>query len=200
MRKLPDVVAGEDRSGSTAVCALVTPDTIYLANCGDSRGLIISKESVAVATYDHKPVNPKEKERIQNAGGSVMIQRVNGSLAVSRALGDFEYKRVPNMGPFEQLISPEPEISQHPRAVEDEFILLACDGVWDVMSNEDVLQFVRYQLTVTADLERICEGVVDNCLNKVSTTTSTWRVWKVLRAFLGHWIDVLLFLGGFFMC
>ncbi|OQV20555.1 Protein phosphatase 1B [Hypsibius exemplaris] len=168
MRKLPDVVAGEDRSGSTAICALVCPETIYLANCGDSRGLIISKELVAVATYDHKPVNPKERERIQNAGGSVMIQRVNGSLAVSRALGDFEYKRVPNMGPFEQLISPEPEISEHPRHGQDEFILLACDGVWDVMSNEDVCQFVRYQLTVTDNLERICEGIVDNCLNKGS--------------------------------
>ncbi|GAV00235.1 hypothetical protein RvY_11117 [Ramazzottius varieornatus] len=168
MRKLPDVVTGEDRSGSTAICALVSPDTIYLANCGDSRGLVVSKEMVALATYDHKPINPLEKERIQNAGGSVMIQRVNGSLAVSRALGDFEYKRVPNMGPFQQLISPEPEISDFLRSSQDEFILLACDGVWDVMSNEDACTFVRYQLTVTDDLEAICESLVDNCLNKGS--------------------------------
>ena len=52
---------------------------------------------------DHKPSNEPEKERIQNAGGSVMIQRVNGSLAVSRALGDFEYKNVEGKGPTEQL-------------------------------------------------------------------------------------------------
>ena len=52
---------------------------------------------------DHKPSNELEKERIQNAGGSVMIQRVNGSLAVSRALGDFEYKNVDGKGPTEQL-------------------------------------------------------------------------------------------------
>ena len=59
---------------------------------------------------DHKPSNEPEKERIQNAGGSVMIQRVNGSLAVSRALGDFEYKNVEGKGPTEQLgeISPSP--------------------------------------------------------------------------------------------
>jgi serine/threonine protein phosphatase PrpC len=55
---------------------------------------------------DHKPSNPPERERIQNAGGSVMIQRVNGSLAVSRALGDFEYKNVDGKGPTEQLVSP----------------------------------------------------------------------------------------------
>ena len=47
---------------------------------------------ISVCTVDHKPANPPEMERIQNAGGSVLIQRVNGSLAVSRALGDFEYK------------------------------------------------------------------------------------------------------------
>ena len=59
---------------------------------------------------DHKPCNPREKERIQNAGGSVMIQRVNGSLAVSRALGDYDYKCVDGKGPTEQLVSPEPEV------------------------------------------------------------------------------------------
>jgi hypothetical protein len=58
---------------------------------------------------DHKPSNEPERERIQNAGGTVMIQRVNGSLAVSRALGDFEYKNVEGKGPTEQLVSPEPE-------------------------------------------------------------------------------------------
>ena len=61
---------------------------------------------------DHKPSNPPERERIQNAGGSVMIQRVNGSLAVSRALGDFEYKNVDGKGPTEQLVSPEPGMSR----------------------------------------------------------------------------------------
>ena len=56
-----------------------------------------------MSLQDHKSSNEPEKERIQNAGGSVMIQRVNGSLAVSRALGDFEYKNVEGKGPTEQL-------------------------------------------------------------------------------------------------
>ena len=88
MKTQPEVVSGEDRSGSTAICALICPDVIYLANCGDSRGLLVSNEAVSVATTDHKPVNTLEKERIQKAGGSVMIQSFNGSLAVSRALGN----------------------------------------------------------------------------------------------------------------
>ena len=100
-------------------------------------------------THDHKPVNPGEKERIQNAGGSVMIQRVNGSLAVSRALGDFEYKNVAGRGPCEQLVSPEPEVTVQERAEEDEFVALACDGVWDVMTNEELCDFVRDRMTLT---------------------------------------------------
>jgi protein phosphatase 1B len=61
-------------------------------------------------TTDHKPYLEHERERIVKAGGTVMIQRVNGSLAVSRALGDFEYKSVPGLAPTEQLVSPEPDV------------------------------------------------------------------------------------------
>ena len=96
-----------------------------------------------------------------------MIQRVNGSLAVSRALGDFEYKNVQGKGPCEQLVSPEPEISTEKRTDRDEFIVLACDGVWDVMSNEDIAAFVGDRMTVTDDLKDICNTVVDTCLHKV---------------------------------
>jgi protein phosphatase 1B len=94
MKKLPEVASGEDKSGSTAVCALISSTHFFFANCGDSRGVLSRSGKAFFSTQDHKPINPQEKERIQKAGGSVMIQRVNGSLAVSRALGDYEYKQV----------------------------------------------------------------------------------------------------------
>ncbi|KAM9016370.1 protein phosphatase 1B isoform 2-T7 [Ara ararauna] len=122
----------------------------------------------AHTAVDHKPCNPREKERIQNAGGSVMIQRVNGSLAVSRALGDYDYKCVDGKGPTEQLVSPEPEVCEILRAEEDEFIILACDGIWDVMSNEELCEFVKSRLEVSDDLEKVCNWVVDTCLHKGS--------------------------------
>jgi len=168
LRELPEIAAGEDKSGSTAVCALVSPQHIFLANCGDSRAVVSRNKQVAVTTLDHKPTNATEKERIQNAGGSVMIQRVNGSLAVSRALGDFEYKNVPNRDPCEQLVSPEPEIFTEERVkASDEFLILACDGVWDVMSNDELCDFVRDRMQLTDSLEAICNCVVDTCLSKV---------------------------------
>ncbi|XP_023668687.1 protein phosphatase 1A isoform X2 [Paramormyrops kingsleyae] len=169
MRAISEKKHGADRSGSTAVGVLVSPRHTYFINCGDSRGLLSRAGRVHFFTQDHKPSNPLEKERIQNAGGSVMIQRVNGSLAVSRALGDFDYKCVHGKGPTEQLVSPEPEVYEIERSeAADEFIVLACDGIWDVMANEELCDFVRSRLEVTEDLERVCNEIVDTCLYKGS--------------------------------
>uniref|UniRef100_T1IPX2 Protein phosphatase 1B n=1 Tax=Strigamia maritima TaxID=126957 RepID=T1IPX2_STRMM len=167
--KMRSLISGEDKSGSTAVCCLISSHHIFIANCGDSRAVLSRDKKVMFSTLDHKPINPVEKERIQNAGGSVMIQRVNGSLAVSRALGDFEYKQVEGKGPCEQLVSPEPEIFVEKRDNElDEFLILACDGVWDVMSNDELCDFVRSRLFVSDNLTTICNEVVDTCLYKGS--------------------------------
>lgn len=98
-----------------------------------------------------------------------MIQRVNGSLAVSRALGDFEYKNVEGRGPTEQLVSPEPEFFIKERLPDcDEFLVLACDGVWDVMTNEDICDFICARMKLTDNLETICNEVIDTCLYKGS--------------------------------
>ncbi|KAE8280876.1 Protein phosphatase 1B [Larimichthys crocea] len=169
MRSFSDLRNGMDRSGSTAVGILLSPDHFFFINCGDSRAVLYRNSHVCFSTLDHKPCNPRERERIQNAGGSVMIQRVNGSLAVSRALGDYDYKCVEGKGPTEQLVSPEPAVFEMVRAPEqDQFVILACDGIWDVMSNEELCEFVKSRLEVSDDLERVCNEVVDTCLHKGS--------------------------------
>lgn len=156
-----------NNSGTTAIGAFISPDTVYLANCGDSRAIFCRNGSPVVCTEDHKPSLPNERERILNAGGSVIIQRVNGSLAVSRALGDFEYKNVEGKGQCEQLVSPEPEVLKVERNPADEFLVLACDGVWDVMSNEEVCSFVASRLRVESDLQKVVCSVIDTCFHKV---------------------------------
>lgn len=73
-------------------------------------------------------------------------------------------------GPTEQLVSPAPEIYVEPRKPdEDQFLVLACDGIWDVMTNEDLCKFIHHQLTITENLAEVCSAVVDNCLFKVRT-------------------------------
>ncbi|XP_072824866.1 probable protein phosphatase 1N isoform X2 [Vicugna pacos] len=95
--------------GSTAVALLVSPRFLYLAHCGDSRAVLSRAGAVAFSTEDHRPLHPRERERIHDAGGTILRRRLEGSLAVSRALGDFAYKEAPGRPPELQLVSAEPE-------------------------------------------------------------------------------------------
>lgn len=103
-----------------------------------------------MATVDHKPTDTKEHARITDAGGKVLNGRVDGGLALSRAFGDFEYKMRSDLPPVRQKVSAEPDcIYVHRRPGHDEFVLLACDGLWDVSSNEQVCVCV----TLSGDFE-----------------------------------------------
>jgi len=176
MKELPQLVEKKDKSGSTAVCCLVTPKYYFFINCGDSRAVLCSDGKVSFSTNDHKPFNVIEKERIQNAGGSVMLQRVNGALAVSRALGDYDYKQNEDKTDCEQLVSPEPEINVIKRDYEkDEFIIIACDGIFDVISNDDLCTYVRYLYETNrfSSISSITSSILDTCLHKGSLDNMT---------------------------
>ncbi|GMS79031.1 hypothetical protein PENTCL1PPCAC_1206 [Pristionchus entomophagus] len=170
-----DTVLGKDRSGTTAVCSIVTPSHVVLANLGDSRAVLSRRDISSFGTEDHKPSNEKERQRIINAGGSVMIQRINGSLAVSRALGDFEYKGNSSLSPAKQQVSPEPDVYFFDRQASDEYLIIACDGIYDVMSNDELCGFVHARLEVTKEgaLSKVCNEVLDACLQKGSRDNMT---------------------------
>ncbi|KAM4619999.1 putative protein phosphatase, Mg2+/Mn2+ dependent, 1Nb (putative) [Polymixia lowei] len=159
---------GWEKGGTTVVATLISPCYIYFANCGDSRALLCRSGQVCFSTEDHKPYSPLERERIESAGGSVSIQRINGSLAVSRALGDFSYKGAENRSPSQQMVSPEPEVCVVERSPADEFLVLACDGVWDMITNEELCAFIHSRLRVCTDLRDVCAQVIDLCLYKGS--------------------------------
>lgn len=88
-------------------------------------------------TEDHKPSLEEERIRIEQAGGFVRFDRVNGELAMSRAIGDFRYKTTAGLELHEHPVICLPDIAIQQRSPEDESLLLACDGVWDVISNEE---------------------------------------------------------------
>ncbi|KAL5973450.1 hypothetical protein ACLOJK_030100 [Asimina triloba] len=119
-----------DAVGSTAVVAVVTPDEIVVANCGDSRAVLCRNGKPVSLSSDHKPDRPDELMRIEEAGGRVIywdVPRVLGFLAMSRAIGDDYLK------PF---VSSEPEVTvTQRRPEEDECLILASDGLWDVVPN-----------------------------------------------------------------
>ena len=165
--ELPKFRDGSDHSGTTALSVCMTQTHYIFANAGDSRAILVGGPSATVifATADHKPDNPGELARIQKAGATVFEHRVNGDLAVSRALGDFFYKRVSGIPPTDQPVTANPDVTIVPRNLEtDQFLLLACDGIWDVVSNEVCAQFILDKMNIGHGLGRICEMLLDHCL------------------------------------
>merc|ERR1711934_126379 len=172
LRKQAIVASGEDRSGTTAVFGLVTPSHIIIANIGDSRCVLATGGNTKPMSFDHKPTNPGEQKRIEKAGGSVTLSRVNGDLAVSRALGDFSYKQCSHLPAEQQQVSPEPEFEVWQRSSKDEFLVLACDGIWDVMENEDTTAYFRETLSKMPP-QHACENLLEECLNRKSRDNMT---------------------------
>ncbi|KAL0341865.1 UNVERIFIED_CONTAM: protein phosphatase 2C 16 [Sesamum calycinum] len=126
--------------GSTAVVAVVSSSHIIVANCGDSRAVLYRGKEAIALSVDHKPNREDEYARIEASDGKVIQwngHRVFGVLAMSRAIGDRYLK------PW---IIPEPEVMFVPRAREDECLVLASDGLWDVMSNEEVCEVARKRI------------------------------------------------------
>jgi len=106
----PEVKSGQDQSGSTSVMTLISPKHIVCANTGDSRAVLSRAGEAVPLSHDHKPYNPEEKARIEAAGGTVKFNRVNGDLAVSRALGDFVYKRCDTASAEAQAVTALPDV------------------------------------------------------------------------------------------
>ncbi|ORZ30312.1 phosphatase 2C-domain-containing protein [Catenaria anguillulae PL171] len=153
-----------DPAGCTAVTALITDDAIYVANAGDSRAVLGQNGNAIALSEDHKPSNDHEQERITSAGGFVEFGRVNGNLALSRALGDFEFKQSPDLPPERQIVTADPDIRQAKIEPDHEFLILACDGIWDCVSNEDAVTYVRHQIAHGKTLKEICEDLMEQCV------------------------------------
>ncbi|KAF8483179.1 phosphatase 2C-like domain-containing protein [Gautieria morchelliformis] len=108
---------------------------LYTANVGDARAVLSRAGKAVRLTYDHKGSDKQEAKRIMDAGGFVMNNRVNGVLAVTRSLGDSSMKEFVVGSPY----TTETELSD-----EDEFLVIACDGLWDVAEDQKVVDLVRH--------------------------------------------------------
>ncbi|KAL6559987.1 hypothetical protein OROGR_005104 [Orobanche gracilis] len=141
--------------GSTAVVAVVCSSHIIVANCGDSRAVLYRGKEAIALSVDHKPSREDEYARIEASGGKVIQwngHRVFGVLAMSRSIdkepddsGEVSELRDRYLKPW---IIPKPEVMFVPRAREDDCLVLASDGLWDVMSNEEVCELARKRILI----------------------------------------------------
>ena len=128
-------------TGCTANVLLIQDKKLYFANAGDSRSVICKKGTASPMSIDHKPSIPSELKRIEKAGGWVSDGRVLGNLNLSRGLGDSEYKMDKKLKPEQQILSNMPEVKIENLTNDIDFIVIACDGIWDCKTNQEVCDF-----------------------------------------------------------
>ena len=159
--------------GSTCSAALLVGNDLFIANLGDARAVLVESGGHGVSlSVDHKPTLASEKMRIEAAGGRVDFGRVSGCLAVSRAFGDFEFKGGSQVlsERHELVVSNVPDVTKVTLTDSCEAVILACDGVWDVLSSETAAEAVYRTLAMEgADkakaAARAAEGLVQLALS-----------------------------------
>jgi len=182
------------RSGSTATVALVRRNKIIVANVGDSRLVLCRNGRAMDLTTEHRvygkgPAITAEIERVKSTGGWVDDGRVCGLLAVSRAFGDCELKSegldcflkesVTDGFITEDFASKvhftsdplvcTPDVTELELLPDDQFIIIATDGLWDVMSSEDAVRFVSQQFKKGRSAEAITGNLVDLAIKRYTT-------------------------------
>lgn len=167
-----DEVSLDGSSGTTALTALIFGRTMVVANAGDCRAVLGKRGRAVELSKDHKPNCLSEKSRIEKLGGVVYDGYLNGQLSVSRALGDWHMKGssgAAGKGP----LSSEPEVQETVLSEDDEFLILGCDGLWDVMTSQGAVSLARKELMSHNDPERCSRELVREALKRNSCDNLT---------------------------
>mmetsp|Transcript_1901 Transcript_1901/g.3610 ORF Transcript_1901/g.3610 Transcript_1901/m.3610 type:complete len:295 (-) Transcript_1901:1297-2181(-) len=178
--KTEKTIGQEDVSGATALSALLIcgeetfPKALYVANCGDTRGVLCEEIFEEPGTYeakrlsyDHKATDEDEKIRIKKLGGSVKNGRVMKMLNVARAFGDKFLKKFITAEPF----CPDPVLIES--AEHCPFFILACDGLWDVISDEDAVNLVLAEYKEKGPFENAAQLLVEKAMELETTDNVT---------------------------
>ncbi|KAL3652962.1 hypothetical protein CASFOL_002643 [Castilleja foliolosa] len=159
---LADDISVSNSSGTTALTALVIGRLLMVANVGDCRAVLCRKGHAIDMSQDHRPNYAVEKRRVEELGGFIDDGYLNGVLSVTRALGDWDMK-LPRGGASSPLIA-EPEFRRITLTEDDEFLIIGCDGIWDVMSSQQAVSLVRRGLRRHDDPEQSAKDLVMEAL------------------------------------
>ncbi|KAH6759324.1 Protein phosphatase 2C family protein [Perilla frutescens var. frutescens] len=150
-------------SGTTVLTAFISGRKMIVANAGDCRAVLGKRGRAIEMSRDHKPNYTSERIRIEKLGGAIYDGYLNGQLSVSRALGDWHMK-----GPKGSAspLSAEPELQEMLLTEDDEFLILGCDGLWEVMSSQCAVTMARKELMLHNDPERCSRELVREALKR----------------------------------
>jgi serine/threonine protein phosphatase PrpC len=172
-------------SGSTANVAVYDRDrnVFYVANTGDTRAVVCRNGTALDLSYDRKGSDSEEIARVVRAGGFVANGRIQGSLAVSRALGDIQLKEQGNLN-LKGVLLPDPELSCFFPTAVDHFMIIATDGLWDVLSSQAAVDHVRNLLKTEGldeDLSGLGADIVSVRLSQVAHNLAVHAVSNLNR-------------------
>ncbi|KAG6739329.1 hypothetical protein POTOM_056923 [Populus tomentosa] len=155
-------------SGTTALAALVVGRLLVVANAGDCRAVLCRRGNAIDMSNDHKPMCSKERKRIEASGGYIYDGYLNGLLNVARALGDWHMEGLKGDGSDGGPLSAEPELMTRQLTEEDEFLIIGCDGIWDVFRSQNAVDFARRRLQEHNDPAMCSKDLVDEALKRKS--------------------------------
>jgi serine/threonine protein phosphatase PrpC len=170
--------------GTTALAVLVWGDAVYVANAGDCRAMLVRGGLSCALSRDHTAEDEAERRRITACGGTLARDaagrwRVGAAgVAVTRGMGDFDCR--------DDGVTPEPEVARVQLCPDDDFLVLACDGMWDVLNEEQVAALVAATVKEPGMIakrlvaEALARGSGDNItvivalLREMSTAETVW--------------------------
>ena len=129
---------------------------LYCANCGDTRASLINSENYIRLSKDHRTDDLDEKKRIIKSGGMVINKRVMGALMLTRAFGDFE------LSDFGVIESPYVSKTEVDLNVKNQFLIIACDGIWDLNSENEFQEMIIFD----NDTQSLCQKIIKGTLRK----------------------------------
>lgn len=172
----------KQEDGSCCIAAMIRGDVVWVANVGDSKAVLgrmrkaedgAEKIKATALSKDHSPLLVKERERIEKAGGKVEDGRVNGRLGVARSFGDIKVKRA-------GVIS-RPDITKFTITNADKFMILACDGLWEVFSLQDAVDYVHKAIQEQWEIHKQDTDPPPNSLQALQRKAKETPLQKVCR-------------------
>ena len=147
--------------------------SLLVANAGDCRAVLSRHGRAIEMSKDHRPSCINERTRVESLGGFVDDGYLNGQLGVTRALGDWHLEGMKEMSDREGPLSAEPELKLMTLTKEDEFLIIASDGIWDVFSSQNAVDFARRKLQEHNDEKQCCKEIVQEASKRGSTDNLT---------------------------
>ena len=156
--------------GCTLCMGMIADSEIIVANSGDSRCVLGVKGKAVDMSVDHKPELDVERKRIEAAKGFVEDNRVNGNLNLSRSIGDFEYKSDKTLNPEQQQVIYLPDVKVAKLSPDVDFMVIACDGIWEVWESQKVVDFIYSKLNNEVKLSAIIDEMFEKLISQDSNS------------------------------